>query len=594
MKSQFIPRVILVFLFVFVCLEPHVSAQQTPGSTVRGRALYSDGQPIKGVRVNVFSQRTGGSVDRLTVVANERGEFVLTGIAAGKYYISLEGNGVPQASGMGMRIPLPTAAIPGPNDYPEITPKHDAMFTVDGTNTIEVEVRITRGGSITGKVMKANGAVVPFAAVNLISRDGAAGPYMARFSTQTDKDGNFRVDNLPPADYLVSASTVTRGNVDVLARLRGDAQVVTYHPAAIRLKDALPVRVDSGRESGGVNITLVSRRTSKVSGSVVKGSDGSPLAGVVVVLRNKESDITGPLAPGMMQRQVETGPDGQWAFTNVEEGEYQVVALSASGGRREIIAAPQSVPARPSGPPQMSRGPRTPQFTPGPRPSYLMTMKEVNLVGEKLEGLVLTINGPGSIRGIVENDGGAPLPSNLVLYFEFSRDNGLPGRPVPVRVAPDGSFVMSDIQSGEAFVAAALQNGSEQFVASAELDGISLFSDPLKIVEGAEVGPVRIKLSDKFAKVHGEVFLKPSTPALAILFVPAEPGKQRFRTQYTVAKVGSDGSFSTSLVPGEYFVVFRRADEFQVVTQPELLKGLLPTAPRVAVSAGENKITLQN
>lgn len=594
MKFQLVPRVVLPSILLLVCLGSGVSAQQTPGSTVRGRAIYQDGQPIKGVRVNVFSLQNGDLVDRLSVLANERGEFVLTGLAAGKYYISLQGNGVPQASGMGMRIPLPTAAIPGPNDYPEITPKHDAVFTVDGSNTVDVQVKITRGGSITGKVMKSNGAAVPQAAVNLISREGTSGLYIARFSTQTDNDGNFRVDNLPPAEYLVSASTATKGNVDVLARLRGDAQVVTYHPAAIRLKDALPVRVDSGRESGGVNITLVSRKTSSVSGTVIRGSDGSPMPGVTVVLRNKESDITGPLAPGMMQRTIETGPIGEWSFSNVEEGEYQVVALSAAVGRREIIASPPVSAPRPSGPPQMGRGPRAPQFLPGPRPSYLMTMHDLNLVGERVTGIVLSINGAGSIRGIVENEGGAPLPANLVLYFEFSRVHSLPGRPVPVRVEPDGSFVLSNIQSGEAFVAAALQNGSDHFVSSAELDGANLFAAPVKIVEGAEVGPVRIKLSDRLGKVHGTVLPNPSTPELVIVFVPAEPGKQRFRTQYAAAKLASDGSFSTTLAPGEYFVLFRRSDEFQGVAQPELTKELSPTVPRVVVSAGENKITLQN
>ena len=52
--------------------------------------------------------------------------------------------------------------------------------------------------------MNANGAPVPQAAVNLIAREGADGPYMSRFSTQTDNDGKFRIDHLPPGEYLIS------------------------------------------------------------------------------------------------------------------------------------------------------------------------------------------------------------------------------------------------------------------------------------------------------------------------------------------------------------------------------------------------------
>jgi hypothetical protein len=122
------------------------SQQPTQGSTVRGRAIYSDSQPVKGVRVRVFSTREGPRDGRPTVLTNERGEFLINGLAAGKYYVSLEGSGVAQPSGMGMRIPVPLAAIPGAGDYPEIIPKHDAQFTVDGQNAIEVEVKIIRGG----------------------------------------------------------------------------------------------------------------------------------------------------------------------------------------------------------------------------------------------------------------------------------------------------------------------------------------------------------------------------------------------------------------------------------------------------------------
>lgn len=592
MKYNGSPRFVLVCSLLFsipAIAQPQLSlastgqlvqTQSQSGSVVRGRAIYTDGQPIKGARIRIFT--AGEDAMRIpAVVANERGEFQITGLAAGKYYLSLEGSGVPAPSGMGMRIPLPLAAIPGPGDYPEITPKHDAKFTVDGSNSIDIEVRIVRGGSISGRVLKSNGGPVAQAAVNLISREGG-GPYMSRFSTQTDNEGKFKIENLPPGDYVVSASNVTRqSGADVLARLRGDNQVVTYHPAALRLNDALPVKVDSGRESSGVNVTLVARKNLSISGSVVRGSDGSPLVGATVVLRNKEADITGPLVPSMMQRTAESDAAGKWSFTNVEEGEYQVVALDqVGGGRQPGMMSPRAMQRGvPGGPPQMSR------VDPGPRPRFMMAQQEVNLVGVKVENLVLSINGPGAIRGLVETEDGSALPNNLPLFFEFSNPGQRPGRPVPVRVAADGSFLLTDIQAGDTFIIAALPNGARHFIAAAEIDGSDLSSAPVKVVEGAEVGPIRVKLSDKFAHVSGSVVGRESI----VVFIPADVNKQKFRSAYTPVRTLGDGSFSVRLPPGEYRIMVRSSVDMPPVLTPEFIQKLNETLVRARFEAGENK-----
>ena len=592
MNYSCVPR--LPLLFFLLLLSICVTAQTTApsGSTVRGKALYTDGQPIKGARVRVFSQQE--ATRGFSVLTNDRGEFQVSGLAAGKYYVSLEGSGVPAPSGIGMRIPLPMAAIPSATDYPEITPKHDAVFIADGSNPLDIEVKIVRGGTMTGKVMNASGAPVPQAAVNLIAREGADGPYMSRFSTQTDNNGNFRIENLPPGEYLVSASTVTRQAAgDVLARLRGDAQVVTYHPSALRIADALPVKIDSGRESTGVNVSLVRRKTLSISGSVVRGSDGSPLPGAVVVLRNKESDITGPLAPGMMQRTVETGADGQWSFSNVEEGEYQVVALNDPGGRSRGMMSPRPMQPRPSGgPPQMRPSGGPPQMNrmdPGPRPQYMIAQQEINLTGAKIEGLVLTINGPGSIRGLVETETGEAVPAGFPLFFEFSNEGMRPGRPIPARVNADGSFLLTDVQAGESYVTAALPSGARQFIASAEINGEELSRAPVRVVEGAEVGPIRIKLSDKFANVSGRIELNASaSDRVVVLFIPVEAHKQRFRTSYTPLQASSDGSFSTRLAPGEYLVLTRNAADLPQIVTAEFIQKLSTVLPRVTVNPGSN------
>lgn len=568
-------------------------------STVKGRVFYKDNaQPLKGIRVQIFTgdETASDSADNgrpmrdlgLVAFTNNRGEFQVGKLAAGKYYIAVEGLGIGMPSGFGMRIPLPMSAIPRREDFAEIIPRHDAEFTVDGTNTVDVDVRIARGGSISGKVLKANGAPVTGVPVTFISRDGAnAGPYMGRFSAQTDSDGAYRIENLPAGDYVVAAAIEDkRGGFDMRARLLGESQIVTYHPAAIRVRDASAVRVDPGRETGGVNITLVTRKAYAVSGTVMHQQDGTAIAGATVLLVNKESELRGPLVPGMGQRTTRSDADGHWSFTNVMEGSYVVTALT-----------PTAQTARLSGPPRLSDGPqREPedreQAYRESRQRFLFARQEVEVTGGDLGGLSLAIVGPGSITGRVEDDKGAPLPADLVVFLELSRADDRPGLPLPVRVKPDGSFSVNGIQGGDVFLSLALPQDSKYFVKSVTANGDDPQRTPLKIIEGAEAGPLRVMISSGVGQLSGRVLSDKSGEGLSdfvLLLAPVEPEKQRFRIAYLTARTAPDGAYSVNGAPGEYFIFARRREDLPPIVSDEFIRSEAAKAQRIVLVSGEPK-----
>jgi len=574
-------------------------------STVKGQVVYKDNaQPLKGIRVQIFtgndhsrdSANDGPPIRDMGLVAftNNRGEFQVENLAAGKYYIAVEGPGIGTPSGFGMRIPLPMSAIPRREDFAEIVPRHDAEFTVDGTNTVDVEVRIARGGSISGKVLKANGAPVADVPVSFIARDGSSavgvGPYMSRYSAQTDKDGAYRIENLPAGDYVVAAAIEDkRGSFDMRARLLGESQIVTYHPAAIRVREATSVRVDPGRETSGVNITLVARNAYAVSGSVMRQQDGTAIAGATVLLVNKESELGGPLVPGMGQRTTHSDADGRWSFTNVTEGSYVVTALT-----------PNSRTTRMSGPPRLSRPDEEPQLGPEDREQayresrerFLFAHQEVEVAGTDLSGLALAIIGPGSIRGTVEAENGARLPADLVVFLELSRAGDRPGLPLPVRVKPDGSFSVSGIQGGDVFVALALPQDSQYFIKSVTANGDDPQRTPLKIIEGAEAGPLHVVISSGVGSLGGRVLSDQSGQGLSdfvLLLAPVEPEKQRFRIAYLTARTTPDGAYSVSGAPGEYFIFARRRDDLPPIVTDEFVRTESSKAQRVVLVSGEQK-----
>ena len=548
----------------------------TGQSTAKGRVIYKDNQePLKGVRLRIFT--SGEDQGELIVFANDRGEFRVDNLGAGKYYVAIEGPGVAAPSGFGMRIPLPMSAIPRAEDFGEIISRRDAEFTVDGTNSLDVDIRVERGGKLTGKVLKPDGAPANDVSVSLISRDAVgAGPYTSRFSAQTGKDGGYRFENLPAGDYVVAAAVEDKQRVtDIRARLRGESQVVSYHPAATNLNDAMPVHVDSGTTVGGVNITLVARNSFSVSGIVVRQRDGTALAGATVLLRNKESDLGAALVPGMSQRTTRTNAEGHWSFSNVAEGSYTITALSAP-----------TRPTRPAGePPDREEAFRR------SRQRYLVAQQDIIVTGGNFTDLLLSITGSGSITGAVELDNGQALPPGLVIFVELVRAGGRPGPPLPVRVQPDGSFSFSEVQGGDVYLSVAPPPGSNFFVKSVTANGKDLRSIPLNVIEDTIAGPVRVVLSLESARITGRVLADKNETAsdFMVLLAPVESDKGRFRTGYFSTKSGTDGSYSVTVPPGDYFVFVRRRDKLPGIISEEFVKKEAGKAMRVNVAASEQK-----
>lgn len=583
LSPHFVIKIVLPISLLVLLVGP-LSAQNPVGSTVRGRVVYADnGQPLKSARVEIFSSDdpTG---NRLTTTTNDRGEFQIEKLVAGKYYATVLGSGVPSPSGFGMRIPLPIAAIPRAEDYPEIVPRHDAVFTVDGTNTAEIEVRVPRGGSLSGKVMKADGTPVADVAVNLMSRTEGVGPYTARFSSRTNQKGVYKFENVLSGEYVVSATTEDKkNNLDIRARLLGESQIATYHPADLRLTDALTVKVDPGRESSGINITLVERKTLSASGSLVRARDGSPVAGAIVILRNKEVELTGPLVPGMGDRRTETSGEGKWFFTNLSPGEYEVTALSPTGSTPTRIGPVVGQPG-----PRMARPPMPGRMDPGPRPRYLMAQQQLSLVSADVNDLTLVITGAGRVRGVVETESGEAPPSNLTLFFEILSDGSRPTRPEPVRVLPDGSFVLENVAAGDRRMMAGLPNGSSHYVVSTTAGGKDLSETSLQVIEDAEA-VVRVMISSRFATVSGTVSGGGGNGDTVVLLVPFEAGKQRFRVAYTAAQTAADGSFTARVAPGKYQILARRRESLPSVITSELIQSLADNIETLMLVAEEQK-----
>ncbi|HWN07871.1 MAG TPA: carboxypeptidase-like regulatory domain-containing protein [Pyrinomonadaceae bacterium] len=567
-----------------------IAPAQAGHSIVKGRVVYKDNlKPLKGARVHVFPAYSDSSDSDLSappgIVAftNNSGEFQIPGLAAGKYYVTVGGAGLSSPSGLGMRLPIPISAIPRREDFEGIVPRHDAQFTVDGTNTAEVEIAIVRGGAISGKVMQPNRAPLTDVTVNIISREGTPGAGTMQFTTQTDRHGEYRLENVPPGEYVVAAAVEDKqGSFDIRSRMRGESQMVTYHPAAITVRDATAVRVESGHETTGVNVTLITRNEFSISGTVVRQHDGTPVAGATVVLRNPNAESGGMISPGMRQRSTESDSSGNWSFSGVQEGSYIATAL--------VPTSPLARPTRMrSQAPELGRANGEPSFR-GSRPRFLIAQQEVLVSGADLKQLTLMIVGPGSIRGSVSLEDGSALPADFVIFLELVRDGARPERPLPIRVMPDGSFSLNDVQGGDVYVNLALIPGAPYVLKSLTVNGTDPRQSQLRIIEGAETGPLQVVVSASSGQLSGRVVSEKNGEGLSdytVLLAPVRNELQRFRTSYLTARTAADGTFQLTGEPGEYFVFARQRGDFPAIITEDFVRVEGSRAQRIKLTAGE-------
>lgn len=167
---------------VIASLSPAIIAQTGPSagkSTVHVRAIYQDTErPVRRAEVHLFSEE----VPRLSRrgVTDARGEFSFKNVPAGRYQLSVGFPGTNGSSGF--------------ND--------SVVADVDGTSTVELRVRTSRGGAITGRITYPDGEPAIGAQINVLTKRGKHwyNPTFVSAGAQTDDRGIYRIYPLAPGE----------------------------------------------------------------------------------------------------------------------------------------------------------------------------------------------------------------------------------------------------------------------------------------------------------------------------------------------------------------------------------------------------------
>ncbi len=235
------------------------------GSTqISGRVMDQAGAPVAGARVYLRKEEWDPS-DLTSGVSGADGAFILSGVPDGVYQLFAEKQGFARS-------------------------REGKLIAVDGSSVGGIEIRLTQGGSIVGRIL------------GLEFSDLAQVQVMAELQVgQVMPDGSYRIDHVAPGEQQVVASLSGRAR-------QAEGQVV-LEPGVSE------VRLD-----------LEFREGFTLSGRVLL--NGEPLRGENLYILRRE---------GFSSRWTKTDHEGRFRFEGLEAGSYNLQLLGNNRFRDEEL-----------------------------------------------------------------------------------------------------------------------------------------------------------------------------------------------------------------------------------------------------------------
>lgn len=213
---------------------------------------------------------------------------------------------------------------------------HLVKLTVAAQRTSDVSIAIDRGAEIDGTVNYDDGSAaigVHFELLRKTGQDhwvtvGGSGGDDSSQGAKSDGRGRYSIENLPEGEYRVCA---------LLPDLGENASPLFCYGGGFRIGKAETVKVASGEDHAGVDITLPLDGLFTVGGSVTAGVDGhAPAQAMVHLLYQDDHEEA---------RSAEIGKDGTFHFALIPAGAYVVQVTGAEDGVPAAGAAQSSANA---------------------------------------------------------------------------------------------------------------------------------------------------------------------------------------------------------------------------------------------------------
>ena len=537
-----------------------------PTAIISGIVLSDDQEqrPVRRARVTC----TGGEASA-TAITDDRGRFEFRGLRAGRYSISVTKDAWVPISYGAKRPMRPGSTIP----------------LADGQKA-EIVVKMLRGSVLTGVVLDhANqpAAQTTVSAMRYVMQHGERRLAPAGTGGLTDDRGVYRIYSLPPGDYFVRAAThpsvlnVSSGEMRLMSdRPTADgtertvAFAPTFYPGTANPAQAVTVTVARAEERSGVDFTLQIVPTARIDG-VVSLPDGSAAPPGTQVNLLAGPQPAGGGAGGLRTAHVRS--EGAFSFGDVPPGTYTVLA-------RATVS-----PAGPAGAAEM-----------------IWASTEIAVDGERISGLSLALQPGMTVTGRVSFDGTrlkppVDLKSVRVALTPVQAEGTVAFSPGTNGIDAHGCFAISGVTPGRYRLGASFPGSGRPDgwqMRSASVAGQDTLDVPFTVQPSQSISGASIVFTDHPASLTGVVHNAAGGAAneFTVILFSADQAHWLPRARRTQAtRPSADGAFAfRGLPPGHYHLAAIDDVEAGEWFDPAFLQRLLPTAMKLTLGEGEQKV----
>ena len=503
---------------LLLAVSEMAAGAQTPASgAADGRVTDAlTGNGLSGAILHLFPRgpiKRGSAVEPPTTASREDGSFHFESVSSGTYTLFATHSGYVWAGGTSQTITV-----------------------ADGQQVLNISVQLNPLGSLSGKVVDADGSAVAGASIELFSAYSMRGRLQLRRvrGTSAKPDGSYLVKSVNPGKYILAAEPADEEGRAEEKNSNGSASakhvetsagesVLTFYPHTQDSDSATAVEMQPGQNMTDVDVQLQRGQTFHVRGRVEAVTPDTLTSGGTLNLAPRGSFPTDGLG-----RRSTVAQDGRFDIERVIAGSYTLWLTGSYGGGQ--------------GGGRRSR-------------HRLLARQDVEVNAGNVNGLALALLPPINLTGQVTLGNQSAAQNNLAqvrVSLTPSAQTGLGGfQTVPVK--SDGSFAIQDLEPGN-YSVRVFNAPVGMYVQSVSLNRQDVTVSGLDLSQGG-AGEIEITLRSGAAEVDGTLNAGVGTNQAATgtaLLVPEKLPADG--SGVLSATVNSTGGFAIRNVPpGRYF-----------------------------------------
>jgi len=553
------PRSILASVFLMlISAWPAIAQQQVPppsetsGSpqaadkpgAIRGRVVAADtGAGLRRARVMLRGSESRPGANPQTSQTNENGEYEIKDVKPGRYTLMVMRNGYVSQSYGQKSTDLMSSMM---------SPMQGTQLTVRAGETLaQVNFQMIRGGAVEGQITDQNNEPLSRVMVQLSRYRTMQGKrsLMPVSMGQTDDRGHFRLFEIAPGSYYLSASYGSFGFPD-----GGGAFPPTYYPGALSPQEASKLQVAPAAEITGINMALTEAASFTISGKVMRG-DGKPATGARLMSMRHP-----PEGFGMMFGGSGVDADGSFKLGNMLPGKYRLTTSTTRDGKQESGSV------------------------------------IVEVGSEDLQNVFIMLGNGAEVSGkiVVEGQSTQPIEPRQIRVMLVPDAGPMMGGFFgggPQETKDDLTFTQN-VAEGSMRFSVNLPTGNF-YVKSIRMDGRDVTDQTVDFKNNDRFHGVEVVISSQGGQLSGVVRKEEGGEVLrgaTVVVFPSDPERQSKSRFVKAVQTDQQGSFDAKgLVPGEYLVCALLSHEAGAETDVSYLKEIEKLGKRVELTAGTAK-----